>query len=350
MNMTMLHPRIFLSVFFVASWLIPSASHAEEPSEVPDSPNIRWTTSAPVVTPRDLPGLHVYSIKDPSIVRHADHWHLFCTIRGKERSHAIVYLNFADWPDADQAVWQVLPNHAGFCCAPQVFYFRPQGKWYLICQASDEAWTPNYQPAYAVTDDLADPATWSKLQPLGVQKGQARAWLDFWIICDEQHAYLFFTSLDGHLWRSRTPLDQFPGGWSEPVVALEGDVFEASHTYRLADTDSSAVKYLTIIEAQDGHGWRYQKLYSAERLDGEWSPLAATRDQAFASLRNVTQNGGAWTDSISHGELIRSGVDERLEVPSRQWQFLFQGVRDEDRGGKPYGEIPWRLGILKQGE
>jgi len=344
----MLRPRLFLFMFFVAPWLIRSASRAEEPPAALAAGDIYWTASVPLITPRDLPGLHVYSIKDPSVVRHDDRWHLFCTIRGKERSHAIVYLNFADWKEADLAACQVLPNHTGFCCAPQVFYFRPHRKWYLICQASDETWRPNYQPVYAVTDDLADPASWSKLQPLGVQKGQARAWLDFWVICDDEHAYLFFTSLDGHLWRSRTLLDQFPRGWSEPVVALEGDVFEASHTYRLADTDARPVKYVTIVEAQNGHGWRYQKAYSAERLDGEWSPVAATRDQAFASLRNVTQNGGAWTDSISHGEMIRFGIDERLQVPAQRWQFLFQGVRDEDRGDKPYGEIPWRLGILTQ--
>jgi hypothetical protein len=340
--------RVLILLLFAVSRSVPA--HADEPPGAPIARDVRWTTSAPVVAPRNLPELHVYSIKDPSVVRHDDRWHLFCTIRGKERSHAIVYLSFTDWNDANQAAWHVLPNHSGFCCAPQVFYFRPHGKWYLICQASDDAWTPNYQPAWATTDDLADPATWSKLQPLAIQKGQARAWLDFWVIGDDEHAYLFFTSLDGRMWRSRAPLDLFPGGWSEPVVALEGDVFEASHTYRLAAAASTPARYLTVIEAQNGHGWRYQKAYSAEQLDGEWSPLAATRDEAFASLRNVTQNTGAWTDAISHGELIRSGVDERLEIPADGWQFLFQGVRDDDRAGKPYGEIPWRLGILKQGE
>ena len=35
---------------------------------------------------------------------------------------------------------------------------------------------------------------------------------------------------------------------------------EASHTYRLKGQD----KYLTLVEAQNGHGWRYYKAYIAE--------------------------------------------------------------------------------------
>lgn len=191
---------------------------------------------------------------------------------------------------------------------------------------------------------LSDPRGWSALNPLGLEKPEgASAWLDFWVICDDRHAYLFFTSLDGKMWRSRTTLAEFPRGWSRAQVALQGDVFEASHTYRLKGTE----EYLTIIEAQNGHGWRYQKAYLADRLDGPWRPLAATRDQAFASMRNVVQTEGRWTDSISHGELIRAGTDERLEVDPSRLRFVFQGALDSERAGKSYGEIPWRLGILE---
>lgn len=35
----------------------------------------------------------------------------------------------------------------------------------------------------------------------------------------------------------------FPFGWSEPVLALQGDIFEASHTYRLKGCN----QYLTIV-------------------------------------------------------------------------------------------------------
>jgi len=54
-----------------------------------------------------------------------------------------------------------------------------------------------------------------------------------------------------------------------------------------------------------------------------------------------------WAESISHGELLRDGHDQRLEVDPARLRFLFQGVTDRDMKGKKYGEIPWRLGILE---
>jgi len=58
--------------------------------------------------------------------------------------------------------------------------------------------------------------------------------------------------------------------------------------------------------------------------------------------------GWSWTESISHGELLRAGVDQHLEVDPARLRFLFQGVSDQARAGKPYGQIPWRLGILER--
>ena len=263
----------------------------------------------------------------------------------KSASHAIVYLSFTDWDKANEAPRHVLPMHKGYFCTPQVFYFEPHRRWYLICQAASEDWEPTYQPAFSTTTNLEEPASWTALQPLFKQKPEnIKAWLDFWVICDERKAHLFFTSLDGKMWRSETELAKFPHGWSNPVIALEGDVFEASHTYRIKGEQS----YLTLIEAQNGHGWRHFKAYRADRLDGPWQPLAATKDDAFASMRNVTQTPKRWTDSISHGELLRDGFDQRLEVDSNELRFLFQGVSEEYRRGKSYGEIPWQLGVLNQ--
>lgn len=145
------------------------------------------------------------------------------------------------------------------------------------------------------------------------------------------------------MWRAQTSLTEFPCGWTEPVVALTGDIFEAGHTYRLKGLN----KYLTLIEAQNGHGWRYYKACTAESLNGQWEPLAADKDNTFASMKNVRQTSEHWTDSISHGELIRDGYDEKLQVDPLKLRFLFQGVLDAGRRGKPYGEIPWRLGILE---
>lgn len=317
---------------------------ADEPADWLDTGQFAWTVGAPLAGPTTVDGDEKHSIKDPSIVYHNGEWHLFCTVRGRERSHGTVYLHFADWDDAATAEQVMLPMHAGYFCAPQVFYFTPHEKWYLVCQASSDDWEPNYQPAFSTTSDISDPESWSPLEPMyGYMPENLTGWIDFWVICDDERAHLFYTSNDGNMWRSDAPLDEFPHGWSDPVLALRGDIFEASHTYRLEGDG----RYLTVVEAQNGHGWRYYKAYLADSLDGEWTPLAGTRDDAFASMMNVEQTAGHWTDSISHGELLRSGIDERLDVDPDNLQFLFQGVLESDRAGKAYGEIPWRLGLLE---
>jgi hypothetical protein len=145
------------------------------------------------------------------------------------------------------------------------------------------------------------------------------------------------------MWRSDARLADFPHGWGKPQVVLTGDIFEASHTYRVKGTD----KYLTVIEAQGG-GRRYYKAYTADRLDGGWTPLADTAANPFAGLNNIAPKAGPrWADSVSHGELLRAGVDEKLEVDPARVRFLFQGVADADMKGKRYGDIPWRLGLLE---
>jgi hypothetical protein len=307
-----------------------------------------WTYGPAVLEARAVDGVEFISVKDPSILRDGGRWHLFCTVRGPVRTHAIVYLSFEEFSEADKAERRILPCHPGYFCAPQVFYFTPQEKWYLVCQAADEAWgEPAYRPAFSTTETIADPNSWATLQPMfDTRPENVKAWLDFWVICDEAKAYLFFTSLDGRMWRAETSFAEFPRGWSSPVVALTGDIFEAGHTYRLAGMGT----YLTVVEAQNGHGWRYYKAYTADRLDGRWQPLAAEKDNAFASMQNVTPQGERWTGVISHAELLRSGRDEKLEVDPANLRVLFQGVLERDHQSKPYGEIPWKLGLLESAE
>jgi hypothetical protein len=303
----------------------------------------RWTVDSPLIRPAERSDDPCYSVKDPTIVRYNDRWHLFCTIRSQKRSHQIEYLSFANWRDADKADRHVLTMTDGYFCAPQVLYFTPHKKWYLIYQASDPTRKPSLQPAFSTTADIADPMSWTEPALLFEEHpGNVRMWIDFWVICDGDNAHLFFTSLDGKMWRAETPIDRFPRGWDRPRVVLEGDIFEASHTYRLKGAD----KFLTLVEAQNS-GRRYYKAYLADQLDGQWTPLAASREKPFASPLNVSDAANHWTDSFSHGELLRAGYDERLEVDPHNLRFLFQGVTDEQMRGKKYGEIPWQLGILE---
>ena len=302
-----------------------------------------WKVSEPLVSPLQRAGDTTYSIKDPTIVRYKGRWHLFCTIRGKNRSHQIEYISFDRWKNVDKAERHLLTISEQYFCAPQVFYFEPHKKWYLIYQASDKSRKPSLQPAYSTTDDITRPKSWSKPTLLFSQHpDNVKMWIDFWVICDDIKAHLFFTSLGGKMWRAETKLKDFPEGWNRPSVVLKGDIFEAGHTYYVKGIE----KFLTVIEAQD-QPRRYYKAYIADRLDGQWKPLAATKQKPFASPVNTTHIGIHWTDSFSHGELIRDGYNQRLEVNFAEIKFLFQGVRDEDKEGKRYGQIPWKLGILQ---
>ena len=305
--------------------------------------DFQWTVAAPLLSPAVRSEDPCYSVKDPSIVQFEGRWHLFCTIRSVKRTHQIEYLSFDDWKNAHAAPRHILTITNNYFCAPQVFYFRPHAKWYMIFQASDETRKPSLQPVFSTSTNIAEPNSWTKPTFLYKQHPEnIKAWIDFWVICDDAKAHLFFTSNNNLMWRAETSLRDFPQGWSKPELVLRDDVFEASHTYRLKGQD----KFLTVIEAVAGNR-RYYKAYIADRLDGEWKPLAATRQKPFASAANVRETAAHWTDSISHGELLRSGFDEHMEVDPARLQFLFQGVTDEAQKGKSYGQIPWQLGLLE---
>lgn len=319
-----------------------SGASADDRDSPLDTGEFAWTSSGPLVEPAQRDDDPCHALKDPTIVFAEGKWHLFCTIRSQKRTHQIEYLSFVDWKEANAAERHVLKIVDGYFCAPQVFFFTPHKKWYLIFQTSDPK-KQQLRPAYATTETISDPDSWSPPRLMIDHQPRATSrWIDFWVICDESKAHLFFTSLDGKMWRGETPLAEFPLGWNEPQMVLQGDIFEASHTYKLKDQE----RYLTVVEAQGAGGRRYYKAYTAERLDGEWKPLADTAERPFASPKNVLQPEGEWSNSFSHGELLRTGHDERLEVDPAHLQFLFQGVRDAERAGKAYGQIPWRLGLL----
>lgn len=276
---------------------------------------------------------------------HDGKWHVFMTVKLPNRS-AIEYCAFEKWEDAQDSERTLLAvSGSDYFCAPQVFYFTPHQKWYLIYQVgvpgSKKMWV-----AYSTTTAISDPASWTKAQPLpgldgGAEDPRVVGGLDYWIICDGQRAYLFLTSLDGKLWRLSTEIGKFPAGFGGCELALEGRIFEASHTYKVLGED----KYLTLIEES---GRRHFKAYVADGLDGAWTPLADTEVRPFAGAANIRPKKGVetWTDNISHGELVRASNDEHLVVDPSKLQFLFQGMLEEHKSGKGYGQFDWRLGLL----
>ena len=309
-----------------------------------------WELSAPLLSPVNRPNDPCLSVKDPTVVHYNGRWHVFYTIRSVVRSHQIEYVNFDKWKNANDSPRHILRCREGYFCAPEVFYFRPHKKWYLIYQVIERDRHLKLQPAFSTSNNISDPTSWSPAQlffPGSDLKGVQR-WIDFWIICDDEKAYMFFSSLDGRMWRMWTLLEDFPHGFSDLKLALKADIYEASHTYRLVDRESIDRGYLTIVEAKSKKfpGRRYYKAYIADQLDGKWKPLADSEEHPFAGYANVRQPYPPWADNISHGELIRAGYDETLTVDPDHLQFLIQGVTDRQKEGKKYGEIPWKLGLL----
>ena len=198
--------------------------------------------------------------------------------------------------------------------------------------------------AFSTTSNISDPDSWTPARAIldgGKNDPREVGGLDYWIICDDERAYLFYTSLNGKMWRLWTKLKDFPQGFDHCAVVLTARIFEASHTYRLKGLN----KYLTIVE-EDGR--RYYKAFIADRLDGEWKPVADSPENPFASWKNIRPAKGVepWTDNVSHGELIREGTDQTLTVDPQNLRFVFQGMLDQHKSGKAYGQFQWRIGML----
>ena len=318
---------------------VPGLVQAAEPN------GFSWKSSPPLISPARDGAIKQYGVKDPSIVYHDGRYHVFMTT-ASDNGWGLAYTSFRDWKDAPAAAIVPLdksPMGPGYRAAPQVFYFAPQKLWYLVYQGGD--------PMYSTSKDISDPLSWSAPKPffdvipdvVKSPEGHA-AWLDFWVICDDQTCYLFFTNDNGSFFRAETPLKQFPAGFHNTTVAIKGardDVFEASNTYKVTGTNT----FLTLVEAIGPKG-RYFRAWTSDRLDGEWQPLGDHMN-VFASADNVRFRGSAWAEGVSHGEMLRDGADQTLAIdPCKPLQFLYQGL-DPAGKAREYMQLPYSLGLIK---
>jgi len=307
-----------------------------------------WTSTAPLISAIPNASHPIISVKDPSVVYFNNRWHVYATAADTSGGWNMVYLSFTDWTQAAAAqpyYMDATPGLSGYHCAPEVFYFRPQNKWYLIYQSGP--------PQYSTADDLSKPDTWTAPQSFFATKpATVNNWLDFWVICDAANCYLFFSGDDGRFYRSQTSIRSFPSGFSTPVIVMQstnaGDLFEGSNTYRLKGTN----QFLTLIEAMGGNsGERYFRAFITDHLDGDLTPLtdASSWAKPFAGLNNVSFDSGvtAWSNDFSHGEMIRDGYDETLTIDPANLQFLYQGV-DPAHKAVDYSQLPWQLGLIRQ--
>jgi endo-1,4-beta-xylanase len=316
--------------------------------------NFHWTSSDVLLSPQSDATHSLAAIKDPSVVYYNNAWHVFMSTVSTTGSYSMAYATFADWSQASSAPLQYLdsnPRLLGYHAAPQVFYFRPENRWYLIFQSGP--------PQYSTNTDIANVAGWTTpanffaAEPAVVAENKGDAayagWLDFWAICDTKNCFLFFSDDNGTWYRSQTAIADFPNGFGNTVVVMKDPsvfgLYEASNVYLMQDTG----KYLGIVEAfgPTSNYHRYFRSWTADALDGEWTPLQDTFAMPFAATSNVTFSVTPWTADISHGEMVRAGFDETLTIDTCQLQYLYQGYA-VGAPTDPYNDIPWKLGLLTQ--
>ncbi|MFD7487137.1 non-reducing end alpha-L-arabinofuranosidase family hydrolase [Streptomyces mirabilis] len=308
----------------------------------------RWSSSGVLAGPKpDAQHPDAAAIKDFSIVRYNNQWLAFATTASPS-GWGLVQFNFDDWSQAASASQTYLdtsPMGSGYRAAPQVFYFAPQNLWYMVYQTGP--------PTYSTSTNPADPHSWSAPRtlisqepPIVTQNKGNGTWIDFWVICDTANCHLFFSDDNGHIYRAQTSLANFPNGFGNTQMVMsdtKNNLFEATNVYKVADSD----QYLLLQEAiSNTSGRRYFRSFTSSSLTGSWTPLAATENEPFASRNNVTFPGGAWTQDISHGEMVRAGNDQTLTINPCRLQYVYEGM-DPNAGGD-YIRLPWRMGLLTQ--
>ncbi|KAF2223932.1 glycosyl hydrolase family 62 protein [Elsinoe ampelina] len=319
----------------------------------PPAPSLRplpstftWNSTGPIIGSN--PTTDVAALKDPSVVFFEGKYHVFVST-ARADGYNLAYLSFPTFDSASNATITYLEQTAigpGYRAAPQVFYFAPQKLWYLVFQ--------NGNAAYSTNPDINDPQGWSAVTnffPDGtpqiiLDNIGAGFWLDMWVICDEVNCHLFSSDDNGQLYRSQTTVADFPNGFGNTVITLQDPdrfrLFEASNVYEVAKG-----QYLLLVEAIGTDGFRYFRSWTASDLAGNWTALAAEEDLPFARSNNVLFTDSVeWTKSISHGEIVRREVDQRLRVSRCGWEYLYQGLAPDATGD--YNSLPWKLGLLTQ--
>ena len=188
--------------------------------------------------------------------------------------------------------------------------------------------------SYSTNPDISNPNGWSaprnfysSMPAIVAQNIGNGYWVDMWVICDSANCYLFSSDDNGHLYRSRTRLANFPNGMTDTVIAAQdanrNNLFEASNVYKVQGTN----QYLLLVEAIGSDGRRYFRSWTSTSIADSWTPLAAT-------------------ESNPHGESIRAINDQTLTISPCRTHYLNQGL-DPNAGGD-YNSLPWRLGLLTQ--
>ena len=111
-----------------------------------------WSSTGPLISAIPNATHPIVSVKDPTAVYYNNQWNVYATTADTSGNWNMVYLHFPDWNQASAAqpyYMDATPGLSGYHCAPELFYFTPQNKWYLIYQSGP--------PQFSTADDPAPP-------------------------------------------------------------------------------------------------------------------------------------------------------------------------------------------------
>ena len=338
---------------------------------------MNWKVTKPILKKSDKNAFDNIAVKDPSIVFYDNKYHVFYTGKNYKNNKFDVCCGYVVADSLEELANAKRYNFSEILdvniIAPQVFYFALQKLWYLIAHRYERKKKLNLQPIYLTNPDINNVYGWSKPKDLQTGKSNDEFWIDFWVICDDAKAHLFYSDQKGSVLRIESTLENFPNGFAnskeEVALTVTGEnetgkwiMFEAEHVFYAKKQKLFFIQLECGYESPPLKGdkggckhfadarSRFFIGMVSEKLEGPWQRIENFKNEFFADAKNLFNDDGTKSNysQVSHPEFIRSGYDQKLEIDDLDnLKILIQSF---DSSGTPddydYNELPWELAII----